>query len=414
MTNERSASAFERARALMPGGVSSPVRAFGAVGGTPRFAARGYGSRIEDVDGHVYLDLVSSWGPLILGHAHPRVIEAVERASRLGTSFGAPTEAESDLARAVIEAMPSIEMIRFTSSGTEAAMSALRLARAATGRDRIIKMDGCYHGHSDQLLVNAGSGSLHSAVASSPGVTSGASRDTISVPFNDLSAVRKALQDGSVAAVIVEPIAANMGVVPPADGYLQGLREATIESGSLLILDEVVTGFRVAYGGAQEMYGIEPDLTVLGKILGGGMPLAAYGGRADLMSLLAPVGDVYQAGTLAGNPVSVAAGIATLEVLRQERPYDRLEEMGTQLDELDLPAGRRLQRIGSMLTLFFREEPITDLASAQATDDEAFSRWFHRALDQGIWWPPSRFEAAFLSTAMSNEDLERIAEVLTS
>jgi glutamate-1-semialdehyde 2,1-aminomutase len=400
----------------MPGGVSSPVRAFGAVGGTPRFAARGEGAYVEDADGRRYLDLVGSWGPLILGHAHPEVVEAIVRAARDGTSFGAPTEAESELAERIIAAMPAVEQVRLTSSGTEAAMSAIRLARAATGRDAIVKMAGCYHGHADALLASAGSGVLTHGIPGSPGIPRQASADTFVVPFNDADALAKVVANEAVAAVILEPIPGNMGVVPPDDGYLEAVRAITAQHGVLLVFDEVMTGFRVGYGGAQDRFGVAPDLTVLGKIVGGGMPLAAYGGRLDLMQRIAPAGDVYQAGTLSGNPVCVAAGIATLDILRREDPYPRLEQLGRRLED-----GLRsrmdnvtVQRAGSMLTVFFTGSSVRDLEDAKRCDTAAFARWFHHALDSGVWWPPSQFEAAFLNTAMTDADIDRLIDVAAS
>ncbi len=395
-----SAALMERARRLFPGGVSSPVRAFGAVGGEPRVLVRGAGAHVWDADGNELIDYVGSWGPMILGHAHPAVVAAITGAARCGTSFGAPTPGEVELAGEIVRAIPSIERLRFVSSGTEAAMSALRVARAFTGRDRIVKMAGGYHGHADALLVRAGSGA--SGLPASAGVTDGAARDTLIATYNDLDSAERLLRAGDVAALIVEPVAANMGVVPPAAGYLDGLRELTRRHGTLLIFDEVITGFRVARGGAQERYGVTPDLTVLGKIIGGGLPVGAYGGRAEIMALVAPDGPVYQAGTLSGNPLAMAAGLATLRELT--RPvYDELEDYAARL-EAGLVAGARaagasvrVNRVASLLTVFF-EEP------------HAFARFFHAMLDAGVMLPPSQQEAWFASAAHSDDDLRVTAE----
>jgi glutamate-1-semialdehyde 2,1-aminomutase len=404
---------FERALRVMPGGVSSPVRAFGAVGGQPVFVARGAGARIWGADGKELVDWVGSWGPLILGHAHPRVVAAAIEATRRGTTFGASTESEVRLAEAVCALHPSVERIRFVSSGTEAVMSALRVARAATARPLVIKMEGCYHGHTDSLLVRAGSGGLTLGVPDSAGVPPEIAALTINVPYNDLGAIDAALaaHPNAVAAVVVEPVAGNMGVVAPKDGYLAGLRRATEAAGALLVFDEVITGFRVSLGGAQEKYGVRPDLTCFGKILGGGFPLAAYGGRADLMKLVAPEGPVYQAGTLSGNPVAVAAGLATLQVLGEGGLYERLETQGARLeeglraaaDEARVPA--TVNRVGSLTTLFFTEGPVVDLASALRSDRDRFAAFHAAMLRRGIYLPPSQFEAWFLSLAHSDEDL---------
>ena len=389
----RSEALMGRAAELFPGGVSSPVRAFGAVGGTPRVIEHGRGSRLWDVDGNELIDYVGSWGPAILGHAHPSVVTAIIEAAQRGTSYGAPTPGEVELAELIVAAMPSIERLRFVSSGTEAAMSAVRLARAATGRDRIVKMAGGYHGHADALLVQPGSGGT--GMPASAGVTAGAARDTLVAPYNDLDAVEQLLAPSDVAAVIVEPVAANVGVVPPARGYLEGLRAATARHGTLLLFDEVITGFRVAHGGAQARYGVTPDLTVLGKIIGGGLPVGAYGGRADLMALVAPEGPVYQAGTLSGNPLAMAAGTATLRELGSAT-YERLEVAGGRLaDGLEAAARAagvpaRVPRVGSLLTL--------------ELDD--FPRFFHAMLDHGVMLPPSRHEAWFLSAAHTDDDLD--------
>jgi glutamate-1-semialdehyde 2,1-aminomutase len=386
---------MERAARLFPGGVNSPVRAFASVGGTPRVIERALGARLWDVDGDELLDYVGSWGPMILGHAHPAVVEAVQRAAERGTSYGAPNPHEVELAELIVEAMPHVERLRFVSSGTEAAMSAIRLARAATGRDVIVKMAGGYHGHADALLVQPGSGAT--GMPASAGVTESAARDTLVADYNDLDAVEAHLRAREVAAVVVEPVAANMGVVPPADGYLAGLRELTARHGALLVFDEVITGFRVARGGAAERYGITPDLTILGKIIGGGLPVGAYGGRADLMRLVAPDGPVYQAGTLSGNPLAMAAGAAALRELTPAT-YEGLERAGGRL-EAGLAAvaeaasvSVRISRVASLLTVFL--------------DDGAFPAFFHSMLDRGVMLPPSQQEAWFISAAHRDEDLD--------
>jgi glutamate-1-semialdehyde 2,1-aminomutase len=405
------------AAARIPGGVNSPVRAFRGVGGEPFFVARAEGARLHDVDGHSYIDFVGSWGPLILGHAAAVIVEAVAEAARRGTSYGAPTAIEVDLAEAIHAAFPSMEMVRLVSSGTEAAMSAIRLARGATGRDVIIKFDGCYHGHADSLLVKAGSGGATFSIPDSAGVPAALAALTVTVPFNDLDAVAAALgqHPGAVAAVIVEPVAGNMGVVPPAAGFLAGLRDLTARHGALLIFDEVITGFRVAYGGAQERYGVRADLTCLGKIIGGGLPVGAYGGRADLMGHVAPLGGVYQAGTLSGNPLAVAAGLATLRALREDADaYPRLERLGAQLeagfrraaDKAGLPV--TVNRVGSMLTGFFTGGPVRNYAEARRADTARYGRFFHRMLERGVYFAPSQFEAAFLSLAHTPSDLDLV------
>lgn len=409
-----SARLFARAQELLPGGVDSPVRAFRAVGGEPVFIERGQGARVWDADGNAYIDWMGSWGPLILGHADPRVVAAVTDAVAAGTSFGAPNRREVELAALVREFMPAVEMVRFVSSGTEAAMSALRLARAATGREKVIKFRGCYHGHADSLLAEAGSGMLTLGIPATPGVTRGAAADTLVAEFNDLASVERLLaaNPGQVAAVIVEPVAGNMGVVPPAPGFLEGLRARTAEHGTLLVFDEVITGFRVARGGAQERYGVRPDLTVLGKVIGGGLPVGAYGGRRDLMELVAPAGPVYQAGTLSGNPAAMAAGIATLRALAEPGVYERLETVAAALAEGLAEAARAagvplaVNRVGSMLTPFFTAGPVDGYAAAMRADTTRFAAFFRAMLDAGVYLPPSQFEAWFVSTAHGEAEVE--------
>ena len=390
----------------MPGGVSSPVRAFKAVRGEPRFIARGAGSRIEDVDGRSYIDLVMSFGPLILGHGHPEVVAAIVEQAPSGTSFGAPSIPELELAEAICRLIPSVEVVRLVNSGTEAVMSALRLARAATGRSRLLKFDGAYHGHYDPMLASAGSGLATLGLEAS-------AAGTRVVPYNDLDAAAAILKGEDIAAVIVEPVAANMGVVLPEPGFLSGLRDHCDRTGTLLIFDEVITGFRVAPGGAQELFGVTPDLTVLGKIIGGGLPIGAYGGRADLMRRVSPDGPVYQAGTLSGNPLAAAAGLATLRVLEREHPYARLEAAGAELERSLGGLGLTLNRCGSLLTLFLTSSPVTDLASARTTDVEAYADLHQHALSDGVYLPPSQFEALFLSIAHSREDIGAVASALS-
>jgi len=404
---------IDAAARVIPGGVNSPVRAFRAVGGAPLFVARAEGSRLWDADGRAYIDFVGSWGPLILGHAAPAVVEAVIEAARRGTSYGAPTALEVEMAETVAAAYPSMEMVRLVSSGTEAAMSAIRVARGATGRDVLVKFDGCYHGHADSLLVKAGSGGATFGIPDSKGVPAALAELTLTVAFNDLDAVRDLFRrrGDRIAAVIVEPIAGNMGVVPPAPGFLQGLREVTREHGALLIFDEVITGFRIAYGGAQELYHVHPDLTCLGKIIGGGLPVGAYGGSRAVMSEVSPLGGVYQAGTLSGNPLAVAAGLAAIRALADRRAYLRLETLGARLEqglrEGAAKAGAPLtvNRVGSMLTAFFCAGPVRDYASARQADTASYARFFQAMLARGVYLAPSQFEAAFVSLAHSEADL---------
>jgi glutamate-1-semialdehyde 2,1-aminomutase len=414
MPTQRSQSIFDRARAVIPGGVNSPVRACRSVGADPVFIARGDGARVTDADGNVYLDLIGSWGPLILGHGQPEILETIRQAMLSGTTFGAPTEIEVRFAELLRAAVPSMEMVRAVSSGTEATMSALRLARGFTGRDKIIKADGGYHGHADCLLVAAGSGAATLGIPGSAGVPEGAARDTIVVPYNDLASVERALAAGDVAAVIIEPVAGNMGLVAPAAGYLEGLRALTARHGSVLIFDEVMTGFRVAFGGAQARFGVTPDLTTIGKIIGGGLPAAAFGGRAEIMQKLAPLGPVYQAGTLSGFPLAMAAGCKAMEILARPGTYERLEQLGQRLGDGLLAAAQAagvpavMNRVGSMLTLFFAAGPVTDYASAKTADTARFGTFFRNMRDRGVFLPPSQFEAMFVSLALSEGDIDEI------
>jgi glutamate-1-semialdehyde 2,1-aminomutase len=405
---------FRRARALIPGGVNSPVRAMRAVGlDEPLFVRRGQGAALEDVDGNRYLDWVMSWGPLIFGHADPETVEAVIEAAREGTSFGAPTEREVDLAAEIVAAFPSIEQVRLVSSGTEAAMSAVRLARGATRRDRVLRFSGCYHGHVDALLADSGSGIATLGIPASPGVPTGVTADTIVSPYNDAAAAARAVEryGEGLACVLVEPVAGNMGVVPPEPGFLETLRTLCDASGALLVFDEVITGFRVARGGAQERFGIDADLTILGKIVGGGLPLAAFGGRAEIMERLAPTGDVYQAGTLSGNPLATAAGLAVLRRLRDPGVYSELERTGTRLEQ-GLSLFGRVQRVGAMLTLFMRPDQVRNYEDARATDTERYGALFRHLLERGIYLAPSQFEAMFVSLAHSDEDVDRTVEAV--
>ena len=413
MKRSKSKKLFKEAQEYLPGGVDSPVRAFKAVGGEPLFIKKGCGSKIYDADRNEFIDYVCSWGPLILGHAHPGVVAAVCRAAEGGTSFGAPTELEIELAKMICGAMPSIEKIRFVSSGTEATMSALRLARAFTKRDKILKFDGCYHGHSDGLLVKAGSGVATLGLPDSMGVPPGYAANTLVASYNNLCEVEGIFdQHQDIAAVIVEPVAANMGVVAPHPMFLEGLRAITEAHGALLIFDEVITGFRVAYGGAQELYGVKPDLTCLGKIIGGGLPVGAYGGRDEIMSMVAPSGGVYQAGTLSGNPLAMSAGIATLEALRRGGAYAELERKSRRLEDGIAQAAKscganvEIARVGSLLTIFFATDLPVDYESAKRADTKRFARFFNALLERGVYWPPSQFEAAFVSLAHSDDDIE--------
>ena len=410
----KSISCFEESQKYIPGGVNSPVRAFRAVGGNPLFIKRGKGSKIYDIDGNEYIDYVCSWGPLILGHAHPKVVAAIQKAAENGTSYGAPTELETQLAEIIVRAFPSIDLVRMVSSGTEAAMSAIRLARGYTQRDKIIKIEGCYHGHADCLLVKAGSGAATFGVPDSAGVPADFAQHTITVPFNDAEAVRTAIQQnqGQVACVILEPVGGNMGVVPPMDGYLAEIREITAQNDVVLIFDEVITGFRVAFGGAQELYGVTPDMTCLGKIIGGGMPVGAYGGKQEIMECLAPLGPVYQAGTLSGNPLAMSAGIATLKVLSKPGVYETLENQSSALAEGLAEATKAAgvdtyhTRVGSMLSIFFTSEQVVDYTTAKTSDTDKFAAYFRGLLERGIYIAPSQFEAGFVSLVHSDDDIQ--------
>ena len=415
MSREQSHALFARAQQLMPGGVNSPARAFGAVGGEPIVIQRGEGPYLFDVDGNRYIDYIGSWGPMILGHAHPRVTAAIHAAVDRGTSFGAPTEAENRLAELIVDAIPSVEKVRLVNSGTEATMSAIRLARGYTGREVIVKFAGNYHGHVDSLLVAAGSSAATLAVPDSPGVTAGTGRDTLVLEYNDVPglAVAFAEHGGRIAGVIVEPVVGNMGCVVPAAGFLQALRKETEQHGAVLIFDEVMTGFRVAYGGAQSLFGVDPDLTTLGKIVGGGLPIGAYGGRAEIMDAMLPVGKVFQAGTLSGNPLATAAGIATLETLRDEDPYARLDQLGARLatgldsaaTDADIP--HSIARVGSMLTLFFHASSVTCWQEADRCDRKRFGRYFWGLIERGSYLPCSQYEAMFISVTHNDADIDK-------
>ena len=406
------------AKQYIPGGVNSPARSWAAVGGDPLFIAKGAGSRVWDADGNEYIDYVCSWGPMILGHAHPDVIAAVQAAAARGTSFGAPTEAENELAKMVSDSFDSVDLVRFVSSGTEAAMSALRLARAFTGRDKIVKFQGGYHGHADALLVAAGSGAIAHGVPDSAGVTASFAQDTLIAQFNDLDSVEAhfSAYPDQIACVIVEPVAGNMGVIPPQPGFLEGLRELTSRYRTLLIFDEVITGYRVRYGGAQHLYQVTPDVTCLGKIIGGGMPVGAYGGRREIMERVSPLGPMYQAGTLSGNPVAMAAGTKTLALLQTPGLYNELESKAARLSDglqgafANAEVPLRVNRVGSMMTLFFNPGEVTGWQSVSASDREGFGRFFHRMLDEGVYLPPSPFEAMFVSAAHTDADINATVE----
>jgi glutamate-1-semialdehyde 2,1-aminomutase len=418
MKLDRSALLFDKARAVIPGGVNSPVRAFKSVGSQPLFIERASGSTLFDADGNEYVDYVGSWGPMILGHCHPKVVAAVMAAMEKGSSFGAPTDLEVQLAEMVVAAVPSIEMVRMVSSGTEATMSAIRLARAFTGRDAIIKFSGCYHGHADSLLVKAGSGAATFGVPDSPGVPADFARHTLIAEYNDLDSVQALVAENreNVACIIIEPIAGNMGTIPPRNGFLEGLRNLCDREGIVLIFDEVMSGFRVAYGGAQELYGITPDLTTLGKIIGGGLPVGAFGGKREIMELLSPSGNVYQAGTLSGNPLAMSAGIATLEILQEKGFYQRLEEKSARvaaaISRAAADAGYPIYstRVGSMLCVFFSRHEVYDWTTAAQCDTAAFGSYFRAMLEQGIYLAPSQFETAFVSISHTDEDIERTAK----
>lgn len=417
MTHEaRNEALFKEANLYIPGGVNSPVRAFRAVGRTPRFIDTAKGSRITDVEGNTYIDYVMSWGPCLLGHAHPEVLEAVKAAADRGLTFGAPTERETTLAKLIVEAQPAIEKVRLCSSGTEACMSAIRLARGYTGRDKIVKFKGNYHGHSCGLLVKAGSGLLTESVPDSAGVPKGYAENTLLADYNNEESVKALFETHrDIAAIIVEPVAANMGVVPPKEGFLEFLRDITRQHGALLIFDEVITGFRLSYGGASAYYGVTPDLVTLGKVVGGGMPLAAYGGRKDIMDCVAPVGSVYQAGTLSGNPVATAAGVATLQILKSHPEiYEGLQKKADTLEAAFLEKGLHVNRAGSLLSVFFTDQKVESYEDALTSDTDRFARYFGHLLDRGIYVAPSQFEAIFLSDAHTEEDLQKTVSAILS
>ena len=418
MKRTQSEALFQEAQQYIPGGVNSPVRAFKAVGGNPLFIAKAKGPRITDVDGNEFIDYVSSWGPMIFGHAHPKIVDAVSKQAQLGTSFGAPTELETRLARMVVEAVPSIDSVRLVSSGTEATLSALRLARGFTGRDKIVKFEGCYHGHGDSLLVKAGSGVLSLGLPDCPGIVSDLAKNTLNVQYNDAQAIKELFSKmgKEIACLIVEPVGGNMGVVPPQPGFLELLREVTAESGTLLIFDEVITGFRVSYGGAQKLYGVTPDLTCLGKIIGGGLPVGAYGGKKEIMDHIAPVGAVYQAGTLSGNPLAVTAGIEMLNLLSQPGVYEDLEAKSERLcngfkeNVKKLGITATFTRVGSIFSMFFTDQEIINFDSVKTSDTEFFKRYFNAMLEEGIYIAPSQFEAGFMSAVHTDADIDQTIE----
>ncbi|NIQ02292.1 MAG: glutamate-1-semialdehyde 2,1-aminomutase [Nitrospinaceae bacterium] len=418
MKRTQSESLFDQARQSIPGGVNSPVRAFKAVGGHPLFIVKGSGSKIVDVDGNEFIDYVSSWGPLIFGHAHPQIVEAIRRQAALGTSFGAPTELETTLAEKVVASVPSIESVRLVSSGTEAGLSALRLARGFTGRDKIVKFEGCYHGHADSLLVKAGSGVLSLGLPDCPGIVGDLAKNTLTLPYNDAPAVEELFgkMGKEIACLIVEPVAGNMGVVPPQPGFLELLRKVTSENGALLIFDEVITGFRVSLGGAQQRFGVTPDLTCLGKIIGGGLPVGAFGGKKEIMDHMAPVGSVYQAGTLSGNPLAVTAGIEMLNLLSQPGVYEDLEEKSDRLcngfkeNVKQWGVKAAFTRVGSMFSMFFTDREIVNFESVQSSDLDLFKRYFNAMLEEGIYIAPSQFEAGFMSAVHTDDDIQQTIE----
>ena len=419
MKKEISSQLYAKAQKVMPGGVNSPVRAFNAVGGEPLFIKSAKGCTITDVDGNEFIDYVSSWGPLIFGHAHPRIVEAITRQAELGTSYGASTELEIELAEKVVNAVPSIDVVRMVNSGTEAVMSALRLARGITGRDKIVKFEGCYHGHADSLLVKAGSGLASLGIPECPGIVSGLAEKTLNLPFNDTEQVRQlfAKEGNEIAALIVEPVAGNMGVIPPAPGFLEILREETKKAGSLLIFDEVMTGFRVSLGGAQKLFGVTPDITCLGKIIGGGLPVGAYGGNREVMDHISPVGSVYQAGTLSGNPLAMAAGNVMLDLLSEPRVYDLLEKKskklcdGLQKNVHELEISAQFTRVGSMFSMFFTDQIIKNFDSVKTCDTEFFKRYFNALLEEGVYIAPSQFEVGFMSAIHSDEEIDQTIAV---